>query len=133
ARVAAACRAQGAVAGAAHRALAAAGALVRPPRVGRHLYADLEELRDALAARGIADSVELEGHLTRRLGVPVPGGHHFGDGPDDLRVRLSVLPLLGASDEARRLALAAADPLALPHVAHALADLAAAFEELTAG
>ncbi|GAA3357771.1 hypothetical protein GCM10017744_029700 [Streptomyces antimycoticus] len=77
--MAAAARAHGAVAAAAYRALTAVGALARPPQAGRHLYADLDELRGVLAARGITDSVELERELVRRIGPSVAGGHRFGD------------------------------------------------------
>ncbi|MEV4442801.1 aminotransferase class I/II-fold pyridoxal phosphate-dependent enzyme [Streptomyces sp. NPDC049577] len=129
-RVRAAARLYGSVAGALHRPLAAAGVLFRPPRTGPHLYADLGELRDVLAARGITDSVDLETHLTAALGHPVPGGHRFGDAPDDLRVRLSALPLLGPSDEQRQRALDAADPLTSPEVAAALSIFGTAFSEL---
>ncbi|MFI0732210.1 aminotransferase class I/II-fold pyridoxal phosphate-dependent enzyme [Streptomyces sp. NPDC021225] len=129
-RTAAAARAHGAVAAAAYRALTAVGALCRPPQAGRQLYADLDELRGDLAARGITDSVELERELTRRLGRPVPGGHRFGDAPHALRVRLSTLPLLGTGDQARLAALAAADPLRVPHVAAALSAFETAFREL---
>ncbi|WFB11507.1 aminotransferase class I/II-fold pyridoxal phosphate-dependent enzyme [Streptomyces sp. LX-29] len=131
ARTAAAARAFGAVAGAAYRALTDAGVLCRPPRAGTRLYADFVELGEALEARGVTDSVELERHLGRRLGRPVPGGHRFGDPPPALRARLSVLPLLGVTDEQRQRALDAPDPLRLPHVADALRDFAAVFAELS--
>ncbi|OMI41217.1 putative aminotransferase, partial [Streptomyces sparsogenes DSM 40356] len=48
-----------------------------------------------------------------------------------LRVRLSTLPLLGTGDQERLAALAAADPLRLPHVAEALTAFETAFRELT--
>ncbi|QKW49105.1 aminotransferase class I/II-fold pyridoxal phosphate-dependent enzyme [Streptomyces buecherae] len=131
ARTAAAARAYGAVGTAAYDRLTDLGVLSRPPRAGHHLYVDLAELRGPLAERGIADAVDLERHLTRRLGRPVPGGHRFGDAPDDLRVRLSTLPLLGADDEQRLATLAARDPLERPHVRAALTLLESAFSELT--
>ncbi|WP_243869176.1 aminotransferase class I/II-fold pyridoxal phosphate-dependent enzyme [Streptomyces liangshanensis] len=114
------------VAVAAHRVVLACGALSLPPEAGRHLYADLGPLRGRLAALGVTDSLELEDHLSRRLGTPVPGGHRFGEAPDTLRVRLSTGPLLGATPEQRTASLAAPDPLALPHVARALDRLGAA-------
>ncbi len=130
ARLAAAARLHAHLAGAAYRVVTAAGALARTPQAGRHLYADLEPLRPALAARGVADAQELEDLLTDRLGVPVPGGHRFGDDLSALRVRLSTGPLLGTAPEQQAQALAAADPCTLPHVAVALDVLAAAFGEL---
>ncbi|MGP9017448.1 aminotransferase class I/II-fold pyridoxal phosphate-dependent enzyme [Streptomyces sp. BR1] len=111
----------GSVAAAAHRSVLAAGAFARPPQAGRHLYADLDPLRARLAARGVTDSMELEEYLTARLGAPAPGGHRFGDELGALRVRLATGPLLGASPEQRAQVLDAADPLALAHVAEALA------------
>lgn len=133
ARIMDAARAHGAVAAAAYRMLTATGALCRPPQSGRQLYPDLDELRAALAARSITDSVQLERHLGDRLGQPVLGGHRFGDAPHALRVRLSTLPLLGTDEEARLRALAAPEPLALPHVAEAMTALEAAIGELADG
>ncbi|MGW1201083.1 aminotransferase class I/II-fold pyridoxal phosphate-dependent enzyme [Streptomyces sp. NPDC002536] len=129
-RITAAGRLYGALAGAARERLATAGVLSRPPQTGPHLYADLGELREPLAARGITDSVELEAHLTEALGHPAPGSHHFGDEPDALRVRLATPPLLGPTDEQRQRALDARDPLALPDVAEALSTFGAVFSEL---
>ncbi|GHH88640.1 hypothetical protein GCM10018793_69030 [Streptomyces sulfonofaciens] len=133
ARLATAARLHARTAGAAHQALRAAGVLARPPQAGRHLYADLAPLRPALAAHGVRDAQELEDFLTARLGAPAPGGHRFGDDLAALRVRLSTGPLLGATPEQRAEALTAPDPLALPHVAVALAAFASAFGDLRDG
>ncbi|GAA2725556.1 MULTISPECIES: aminotransferase class I/II-fold pyridoxal phosphate-dependent enzyme [Streptomyces] len=130
ARTAAAARLYAALGAAVRERLDAAGVLCRPPQTGPYLYADLGELRGALAARGISDSVELEAHLGEVLGRPVPGGHRFGDAPDALRVRLSTAALLGDDDERRRRALAAPAPLAEPDVAEALSAFGSAFSEL---
>ncbi|GAA1193846.1 aminotransferase class I/II-fold pyridoxal phosphate-dependent enzyme [Streptomyces hebeiensis] len=119
------------VSAAAHDAVLASGAVARPPQAGRHLYADLGPLRARLADLGVTDSVELESHLTTRLGTLVPGGHRFGDDPDELCVRLSTGPLLGSTAEECLESLAAADPLELPHVAGALGRLADVFGELS--
>ncbi|MEV6262735.1 aminotransferase class I/II-fold pyridoxal phosphate-dependent enzyme [Streptomyces sp. NPDC051784] len=129
-RIRLAARLQGQVASAAHRAVLTAGALARPPQAGRHLYADLGPLRARLAARGVTDSMELEDHLTRRLGAPAPGGHRFGDELGSLRVRLSTGPLLGSTPEEQTESLTAVEPLKLPHVARALSIFAAALDEL---
>ncbi|MFB7368711.1 aminotransferase class I/II-fold pyridoxal phosphate-dependent enzyme [Streptomyces sp. NPDC056222] len=118
------------VATAVHRAVLTAGALARPPQAGRHLYADLGPLRAGLSARGVTDSMELENHLSERLGTPVPGGHRFGDELGALRVRFDTGAFLGTTDEERMESLASADPVELPHVAHALSAFGAALEEL---
>ncbi|MEU8568519.1 aminotransferase class I/II-fold pyridoxal phosphate-dependent enzyme [Streptomyces pathocidini] len=128
-RAAAATRVHAALAAALHATVTGAGAVARPPQAGSHLYADLDPLRPALAARDVNDSVELEDDLTARLGVPVPGGHRFGDAPDALRVRLSTGMLLGASEEERLAALTAPDPLELPHVRAALRLFGSALAE----
>ncbi|MEU6082819.1 aminotransferase class I/II-fold pyridoxal phosphate-dependent enzyme [Streptomyces sp. NPDC047108] len=133
ARRAAAVRLQAVLAPALHRTVTAGGVLARPPRAGTHLYADLDPLRPALTERGITDSVELEDHLTRRVGAPVPGGHRFGDGPDGLRVRFSTAPLLGRTDDERLRTLTAPDPLELPHVEEALRLFGSALAELNGG
>ncbi|MFF0450829.1 aminotransferase class I/II-fold pyridoxal phosphate-dependent enzyme [Streptomyces sp. NPDC004609] len=118
------------VAAAVHRTVLAAGALARPPRAGRHLYADLGPLRSRLAGLGVNDSMELEEYLTRRLGTPVPGGHRFDDELGALRVRLATGPLLGATPQERLESLTAPAPLELPHVAGALSSLGTVFDEL---
>ncbi|MFF9012593.1 aminotransferase class I/II-fold pyridoxal phosphate-dependent enzyme [Streptomyces sp. NPDC014870] len=129
-RAARAAALHGHVAAAVHRAVLAAGALARPPQAGRHLYADLGPLRTGLAARGVTDSMELENHLSRRLGTPVPGGHRFGDELGALRVRFDTGAFLGADDEERMESLTSANPVELPHVARALTEFGTALEEL---
>ncbi|MGW0815682.1 aminotransferase class I/II-fold pyridoxal phosphate-dependent enzyme [Streptomyces viridiviolaceus] len=130
ARRSAAVRLHARVAAAVHATVVAAGATARPPQAGRHLYADLGPLRDALAAHGVGDAQELEDFLTARLGVPAPGGHRFGDDLAALRVRLSTGPLLGGTDEQRAECLTCPDPLELPHVQRALIDLKTVFDDL---
>ncbi|MFE1529560.1 aminotransferase class I/II-fold pyridoxal phosphate-dependent enzyme [Streptomyces rochei] len=116
------------LAAAAHAAVVTAGATARPPQAGRHLYADLGPLRDALAAEGVGDAQELEDLLTTRLGMPAPGGHRFGDDLPSLRVRLATGPLLGGgTDERRAECLTSPDPLELPQVHSALARLKSVF------
>ncbi|MET9647179.1 aminotransferase class I/II-fold pyridoxal phosphate-dependent enzyme [Streptomyces syringium] len=133
ARTAALSHLYGSLAAAARERLSATGVLCRPPQTGPYLYADLGELRAPLAARAITDSVDLETHLSARLGRPVPGGHRFGDSPDDLRVRLSTPPLLGTTDEQRQRAFDAPDPLEVPEVREALSLLGSVFGELAGG
>ncbi|MER7169786.1 aminotransferase class I/II-fold pyridoxal phosphate-dependent enzyme [Streptomyces mesophilus] len=131
-RLTAAVRLHAKVAEAVHRTVLAAGALGRAPVAGRHLYVDFSPLGDALAARSVTDAMELEDHLTERFGMPVPGGHRFGDGLGALRARISVAPLLGTDTEQRLAALTAPDPLELPHVERALTALAGALDDLRA-
>lgn len=89
ARRASTARAYGAVLGGLHRVVTEAGALCRPPRVGRHLYVDFEPVRARLDAHGVRDSPGLEAQLVRMFGPFVCGGHRFGDDPQALRVRMS--------------------------------------------
>ncbi|MFD9908534.1 aminotransferase class I/II-fold pyridoxal phosphate-dependent enzyme [Streptomyces sp. NPDC059063] len=132
ARLTAANRVHARVAAALRDTLVAAGALARPPRAGRHVYADLGPLRAALAASGATDAQELEDLLQERLGMPAPGGHRFGDDIDALRVRLSTGPFLGTGPQERADALAAPDPLELPHVERVLTMVGSAFDDLRA-
>ncbi|MFJ7069307.1 aminotransferase class I/II-fold pyridoxal phosphate-dependent enzyme [Streptomyces sp. NPDC101115] len=120
----------GRVAAAVHHAVLAAGALARPPQAGRHVYADLGPLRAGLAARSVTDSLELENHLSARLGTPVPGGHRFGDELGALRARFDTAAFLGSTEEERTEALASPSPEELPHVARALSSFGEALEEL---
>ncbi|MEU7647066.1 aminotransferase class I/II-fold pyridoxal phosphate-dependent enzyme [Streptomyces huasconensis] len=131
-RLTAAVRLHARVAEAAQHAVVAAGALARPPRAGRHLYADLGPLRPALAARGVGDAQDLEDFLGARLGMPTPGGHRFGDDIAALRVRLSTGPLLGTTPEERLASLDAPEPLASPYVVRALDLLGSVFADLRA-
>ena len=111
-------------AAAAYRAITEAGAVCRPPKAGFQLY-------PTVGPPGPRAAVRAEERLTAALGRPVPGGHRFGDDPQEARVRLGTGFLHGGTQAERRTALAAADPLAVPHVAAALAALTAAFAALT--
>ncbi|MFE1171123.1 aminotransferase class I/II-fold pyridoxal phosphate-dependent enzyme [Streptomyces sp. NPDC058773] len=128
ARTATAARVYGVLAAALHHIVTEAGAVCRPPHSGSHLYADFEPLRRPLGARGIVESHALE----RKLAPwGARGGHRFGDAPGALRVRLGAEALLGTDREQRRRALAAPDPLELPHITEALTALSRALAGLT--
>ena len=111
-------------AAAAYRAITDAGAVCRPPKAGFQLY-------PTVGAPGLRAAARAEERLTAALGRPVPGGHRFGDDPQEARVRLGTGFLHGATQTERRTVLAAADPLAVPHVMAALDALTAAFAVLT--
>ncbi|MGX1273325.1 aminotransferase class I/II-fold pyridoxal phosphate-dependent enzyme [Streptomyces phaeoluteigriseus] len=130
ARVETAVRLHAGLAAVAHNAVVAAGGLALPPRAGRHLYADLGPLRGALAARGVGDAQDLEDLLTARLGMPVPGGHRFGDDLGALRVRLSTDMLLGGTEARRAECLMSPTPWELPHVQRALIHLRSVLDDL---
>lgn len=121
--MAAATRLHARVAAAVYRAVTDAGALCRPPRAGFQLYPDL-------GTQGLT-AVAAEERLTVALGRPVLGGHRFGDDPHEPRVRIDTGALYGATETERRTALAAADPVAVPHIAAGLAALTSAFSTLT--
>ncbi|HEY5832490.1 aminotransferase class I/II-fold pyridoxal phosphate-dependent enzyme [Streptomyces sp.] len=110
------------IAAAAYRAVTQAGALCRPPKAGFQLYPTVRT-HDL-------DAAAVEEYLTAVLGRPVLGGHRFGDDPHEPRVRVDTGPLHGATETERRTALAAADPLAVPHTAARLAALTSAFAAL---
>ncbi|WP_407562178.1 aminotransferase class I/II-fold pyridoxal phosphate-dependent enzyme [Streptomyces sp. 184] len=112
-RLAAGIRLHAALTAAVRDVLTAAGALVRPPQAGYHVYADLEALRRDLARGGVVDAVDLESALVRALGPgararAVGGAHRFGDDLTALRLRVATGPLLGDAGGAHAAALASA-------------------------
>jgi aspartate aminotransferase len=109
-----------AVAGAAHRELAAAGIRCRPPAGAFYLYPDLEARREALAALGVHTGAQLAEHLLERHDVGVLAGVAFDDEPDALRFRMATSLLYGATDDQCHQALSADDPVALPWIRGAL-------------
>ena len=121
---AASTRLHAAVTRAVHAALADSGALVREPTGGFYVYPDLAPLAADLARLGVRTSQALEDHLLDAHGIAVLGGHHGGDDPSALRFRAATSLLHGRTDEERRLALTAEDPLALPWIADGIERLA---------
>ncbi|WUH89954.1 aminotransferase class I/II-fold pyridoxal phosphate-dependent enzyme [Streptomyces sp. NBC_00433] len=122
-RAAAANRLHARTAAAAYRAVTGTGAVCRPPQAGFQIYPTLRNPD--------LDAAALEERLSAALGRTVPGGHRFGDDPAEPRVRIATGALHGGTEAERRTTLAAADPLAVPHVAAALDALTAAFAALT--
>jgi aspartate/methionine/tyrosine aminotransferase len=122
-RAAAANRLHARTAAAAYRAITGTGAVCRPPKAGFQVYPTLRNPDLGAAA--------LEERLSAALGRTVPGGHRFGDDPAEPRARIDTGALHGRTESERRTTLAAANPLSVPHVAAALAELTAAFSALT--
>jgi aspartate aminotransferase len=116
-------RLHGIVARAVHDVFARHDLATRPPTGGFYVYPDLERLRARLAARGVEDAADLERYLLDELFVAVMGGQHFGDDPRALRFRAATSLLYGDTEPERWAALQADDPLAVPHVAAAIAQL----------
>ena len=119
------------VAAAVHAELRAAGALCRSPEAGFYLYPDFAPHRATLAAKGIEDGAALATELLDGHGVGVLPGAAFGDDPGALRCRMATSLLYGETADERRRALRAEDPLTLPWVAGALAELRSALAALT--
>ncbi|WP_369218252.1 pyridoxal phosphate-dependent aminotransferase [Streptomyces flavofungini] len=125
-----AARLHGAVARAVHRIALGAGADCRPPTGAFYVYPDFGPMRAELAARGVTDSASLARRLLEESGVVVLGGHLLGDDPEALRFKAATSLLYG-DEEQQREALAAADPVRLPHIAAQLTRIAVAFAGLT--
>ncbi|AEV86970.1 aminotransferase [Actinoplanes sp. SE50] len=121
--LAAGARLHAVVARAVYEIMVGAGATCRPPAGGFYVYPDFEPLRGHLAGHGITDAASLEHELLETAGVAVLGGHHQGDDPAALRFRAATSLLYGDTDAERAAALAAADPVALPHIRDILARL----------
>lgn len=132
ARLAASARLHGAVARAVHAAATAAGAACRPPTGAFYVYPDFEPLRRSLKSRGVDDSASLARYLLDEQGLAVLAGHLLGDDPHALRFKAATSMLYGDTDEEQEAALAAADPLSLPHVADVLTRVEEGFAKLGA-
>ncbi|MEJ8661725.1 MULTISPECIES: pyridoxal phosphate-dependent aminotransferase [Streptomyces] len=130
-RLSASARLHGAVARAVYEIMVDAGATCRPPTGGFYVYPDFEPLRTHLAWRGVTDSAGLQRHLLDTYGVLVLGGHHLGDDAGALRFKAATSMLYGETAEEQERSLAAADPLALPHVERVLSRLKETFTKLS--
>lgn len=110
--------------------LVVAGAACRPPGGAFYLYPDFEPVRDALAGHGVTTGAGLADTLLRHHGVGVLPGEAFGDDPGALRVRLATSLLHGVGDAERWTTLYSPDPLALPWIDEALAQLRTALADI---
>ncbi|MFF6999933.1 pyridoxal phosphate-dependent aminotransferase [Streptomyces sp. NPDC008313] len=129
-RLAATARLHGAVAREVHRIMVASGAVCRPPTGAFYVYPDFEPLRGELAALGVTDSLSLHEHLVDEFGVVVLAGHHLGDDAGALRFKAATSMLYGDTAGQQEQALAAADPLTLPHVRDVLLRIEETFTKL---
>ncbi|HET9380979.1 MAG TPA: pyridoxal phosphate-dependent aminotransferase [Streptomyces sp.] len=112
----------------------AAGALLPPVRATSYLYPDFTPLRDHLVrAHGIHGGDDLARWLTDRHGLGVLPASAFGEPGEALRVRAATSRLYGDTDEQRRAALTAPDPLALPWITAATDRVAEVLTALTSG
>lgn len=118
-------RLHAAVARSVHGALAASGAAVRPPTGGFYVYPDLACVADELRHLGVRGSADLEAFLLDQFGIAVLGGHHGGDDPQALRIRVATSLLYGSDDTQRWTALRSPDPCALPWIAEAIGRIGA--------
>jgi aspartate aminotransferase len=103
---------------------AAAGLLVPAPQAAFYLYPDFAPWREHLRARhGITGGAGLARHLLDRYAMGVLPASAFGEEAGALRMRVATGLLYGDSAAQRERALAAAEPLALPWIAAALARI----------
>ncbi|MGW1224588.1 pyridoxal phosphate-dependent aminotransferase [Streptomyces sp. NPDC001478] len=122
-------RLHGAVAREVHRIAVGAGARCRPPTGAFYVYPDFEPVRGELGKHGVTDSAS----LARRMldhGIVVLAGHLLGDEPGALRFKCATSMLYGETAEQQEQALAAADPVSLPHVRAVLDRVEAGFRQL---
>ena len=120
ARLATDARLHGRVAGEVHRLLLESGAANREPTGGFYCYPDFEFLRESLSFRGVNGSVDLERLLIDEFGTAVLSGHHFGDDPRALRVRMATSMLYGNTWSEQAAVLEAENPLVVEPVAGSL-------------
>lgn len=123
----------GVVATAVHDVFARHGALSTPPDGAFYVYPDLEPHRQRLALRGVRTDTDLTGWLLDEHALAVLAGSEFGDRADGLRFRAATSLLYGHTDDQRRQALEAPDPLAVHHVAAVLDRLESVVQRATSG
>ncbi|WP_443064250.1 pyridoxal phosphate-dependent aminotransferase [Streptomyces sp. NBC_00525] len=128
-RLRAGARLHGAVAREVHRIVVGAGARCRPPTGAFYVYPDFEPVREELAKHDVTDSASLAGRMLD-LGIAVLAGHLLGDEPGALRFKCATSMLYGENAEQQETALAAADPLAVPHVRSVLDRIEEGFQRL---
>lgn len=119
-RLAADARLHARVAGEVHRLLTEAGVANRKPTGGFYCYPDFEPFWEPLSFRGVNGSADLERFLLDEFKIAVLSGHHFGDDPRALRVRMATSMLYGDTQEEQEAVLNAADPLLVEPVASSL-------------
>ncbi|HET8598791.1 MAG TPA: pyridoxal phosphate-dependent aminotransferase [Segeticoccus sp.] len=107
-----------------------AGAACREPDAAFYLYPDLTHLRPVLEPRGIATGQDFADLLLDRHGVAVLAGGHFGDELTAYRFRVATSLLYGQTEQERWEALRSEDPVSLPWIAAALAQLRSALAAL---
>lgn len=129
ARLRASARLHGAVARDVHRIVVGAGARCRPPTGAFYVYPDFEPVREELGKHEVDDSASLARRMLD-LGIVVLAGHLLGDEPGALRFKCATSMLYGESAEQQERALAAEDPLALPHVRSVLDRIEESFQRL---
>ncbi|WP_406452490.1 aminotransferase class I/II-fold pyridoxal phosphate-dependent enzyme [Streptomyces sp. NBC_00876] len=122
-------RLHGAVAREVHRIAVGAGARCRPPTGAFYVYPDFEPVREELAKHGVDDSASLARRMLD-LGIVVLAGHLLGDEAGALRFKCATSMLYGENAEQQEMALAAEDPLALPHVRSVLDRIEDSFQRL---
>ncbi|WP_411761935.1 pyridoxal phosphate-dependent aminotransferase [Streptomyces tunisiensis] len=133
AHIAASRRLHAAVVRAAADRFTAAGAVLAPVRATSYLYPDFEPVRGRLArTHGIHGGDDLTRFLSERHGVGVLPASAFGESGNVLRIRAATSRLYGDTDERRRAALAAPDPLELPWIRAAVDRIGTVLTGLTA-
>ncbi|MFI6860125.1 pyridoxal phosphate-dependent aminotransferase [Streptomyces sp. NPDC050421] len=128
-RLRASARLHGAVARDVHRIVVGAGARCRPPTGAFYVYPDFEPVREELTKHEVHDSVSLARRMLD-LGIVVLAGHLLGDEAGALRFKCATSMLYGENAEQQERALAAEDPLALPHVRSVLDRIEESFQQL---
>lgn len=128
-RLRASARLHGAVARDVHRIVVGAGARCRPPTGAFYVYPDFEPVREELAKHEVDDSASLARRMLD-LGIVVLAGHLLGDEAGALRFKCATSMLYGENAEQQEEALAAEDPLSLPHVRSVLDRIEGSFQRL---